>query len=230
MPRTTRRRPLTDEQRAQRRARDREQFEQAVRALLTSDGWERWVRTRRTFRRYSLNNQLLIALQRPDATRVAGFRAWLRLNRCVRKGEKGIQIFAPCTVKQRDGHGRVVLDEHGRPRTRTLFKLTSVFDVAQTEQLPNTEPAPLDPPRVELVGDSHRDLLAPLESLAVELGYRVEQRELPEGGPGGWCDRRARLIVVATGEPNARCGRSCTSSRTRWSAKQTSRSPTRTRR
>ena len=136
MPRTTRRRPLTDEQRAQRRARDREQFEHAVRALLTSDGWERWVRTRRTFRRYSLNNQLLIALQRPDATRVAGFRAWLRLNRCVRKGEKGIQIFAPCTVKQRDEHGRVVLDEHGRPRTRTLFKLTSVFDVAQTEQHP----------------------------------------------------------------------------------------------
>jgi N-terminal domain of anti-restriction factor ArdC len=95
MPKTTQHPRLTDDQRAERRARDREQFEDAVRALLTSDGWERWVRTRRAFRRYSLNNQLLIALQRPDATRVAGFRAWLRPNRCVRKGEKGIGSSPP---------------------------------------------------------------------------------------------------------------------------------------
>ena len=61
----------------------------AVEQLRTSDGWQAWlrVRARTGLRRYSLRNQLLIALQDPDATRVAGFRAWLALGYCVRRGE-----------------------------------------------------------------------------------------------------------------------------------------------
>lgn len=54
----------------------------------------RWLKVRKVHG-YSMNNQLLIALQKPDATRVAGFGAWLKLGRCVRKGEKAIKIFAP---------------------------------------------------------------------------------------------------------------------------------------
>ncbi|MFL5911769.1 MAG: ArdC family protein [Gaiellaceae bacterium] len=54
---------------------------------------------------------MLIAMQRPDATRVAGFRAWLKLNRCVRKGEKGIRIFAPMSVFAKDDTGAAVFDE-----------------------------------------------------------------------------------------------------------------------
>jgi hypothetical protein len=61
---------------AQRRQEAREQLERAVEALAHSEGWQAWVRTRATFRRYSLHNTILIAMQRPDATRVVGYRAW----------------------------------------------------------------------------------------------------------------------------------------------------------
>ena len=202
---TRTKRRLSDAERAERRSRDRETFEAAVRELYTSDGWLRWARTRAVFRRYSVGNQILIAMQRPDATRVAGFRAWLKLNRCVRKGERGIRIWAPCTVKARDPEsGEQLHDEHDAERTTTFFKLTAVFDVAQTEPLPNTEPVPLEPPGFALVGDTHADLIAPLTTLGEQLGYNVELRELPAGGPGGWCDRRpsVREIVVATGAAN----------------------------
>ena len=82
-------RRLTDAEREARRRADRERLEEAARALLSSEGWQRWVRVRATngLARYSLGNQLLIALQRPDATYVAGFRAFLDLNRCVRRGD-----------------------------------------------------------------------------------------------------------------------------------------------
>ena len=86
--------PLTEEERAQKRAADREYVQQAVEALRTSDGWRRWLATRAVFHRYSLTNQLLIAMQRPTASRVAGFRKWLQLGYCVSKGEKAIRIWA----------------------------------------------------------------------------------------------------------------------------------------
>jgi hypothetical protein len=91
MPRRTR---LTEEERERRRAADREFVQQAVAALRSSEGWHRWRATRRHFRSYSLRNQLLIAMQKPDATRVAGFKAWLALGYCVRRGEKALRIFA----------------------------------------------------------------------------------------------------------------------------------------
>jgi hypothetical protein len=68
----TPRRKLTDEERAARREQQRQLLDSAVRELLTSEGWTRWVRTRATFHRYSWRNTMLIAMQRPDATRVAG--------------------------------------------------------------------------------------------------------------------------------------------------------------
>ena len=70
---------LTESERAERRRADRQRLEQAARALLTSEGWQRWVRVRSTngLARYSFHNQLLIALQCPVASHVAGFRAFL---------------------------------------------------------------------------------------------------------------------------------------------------------
>src|SRR6202049_3819382 len=96
-------RKLTDAERAERRQADRDRLEQAARALLSSEGWQRWVRVRSTngLSRYSFGNQLLIAMQRPDATYVAGFRAFLALNRCVCKGERAIRILAPMSVRRR---------------------------------------------------------------------------------------------------------------------------------
>jgi|ERR1035441_440060 hypothetical protein len=90
------RRTLTDPERTERRKADRERLERAARELLISDGWRRWVKVRSTngLARYSFANQLVIALQRPDATYVGGFRAFRGLNRCVRKGEQGIRMLA----------------------------------------------------------------------------------------------------------------------------------------
>jgi N-terminal domain of anti-restriction factor ArdC len=73
---------------AERREEARRQLERAVEALAQSEGWRAWIRTRSTFRRYSLHNTILIAMQRPDATHVAGYRAWQRLGRQVRRGEQ----------------------------------------------------------------------------------------------------------------------------------------------
>lgn len=90
-------RGLTDEERARRREADRQRSMEAVEALQSSEGWQNWLASRRHFHRYSLANQLLIAMQCPHATRVAGFRAWLKLGYCVRKGEKAIRIWVPMT-------------------------------------------------------------------------------------------------------------------------------------
>lgn len=160
---------------------------------------QRWVKTRRCFHRYSLNNQLLIALQRPGATHVAGFRAWLKLNRCVRKGERGIRIFAPMTIRDKDAAGDVALDPAtGEPATRTLFKLAAVFDVSQTEPLQDTEPVPLEPPTQPIEGDSHRELLPRLEDLAAQIGFGVEYRDLAAVACDGWCDAEEKRIVVSS--------------------------------
>lgn len=204
MAKTIRRR-LTDEERAQRRAEDRERLQRAARELLTSDGWRRWieVRARNGLARYSLGNQLLIALQAPDARFVAGFHAWKGLGRRVSKGQRGIRILAPMPVRDRgDSDGSAEgEDDKG---ARTLFKSVAVFDVAQTEALPGREPVALEPPTQPITGDSHAHLIAPLARLAGELGFQVEHRSL-NGSADGWCDPQAKRIVVNAALPaNAR--------------------------
>ena len=145
--------PLTPEQRDARRREQLEQLRQATSALLTSEGWQRWLRTRSRFHRYSLRNTLLIAFQCPHATHVAGFRKWLELGRCVRKGEKAIRIFAPVRYRRRDTEQS---DENEAGEQLVGFKLAAVFDVSQTEPLPGVDPAPLDPPGQPVSGDSSR--------------------------------------------------------------------------
>jgi hypothetical protein len=108
----------------QRRAQ-LEQLRQATNELLTSEGWQRWLRTRSRFHRYSLRNTLLIALQCPEATHVAGFRKWLELGRCVRKGEKGIRIFAPVSYRRRESEQTAEAESE---RQLVGFRLVAVFD------------------------------------------------------------------------------------------------------
>lgn len=202
MPRQPTRKPLTAAERDARRVADRDRLEQAARALLTTDGWQRWIQVRATngLSRYSVSNQLLIAVdcwsRGITPTYVAGFRAFLDLNRCVRKGSKAIKILAPCPVKQRDE-----LDEDPGEK-RIFFRTVPVFDVCMTDPLPGKDPVPLQPPAEPITGDSHRHLIAPLTDLAGELGYTVEVRDLPDGGPGGWCDPKAKQIVIASGPAN----------------------------
>jgi hypothetical protein len=162
-----RRRQLTDDERAELRSKERELMDKAVRSLLTSDGWQRWVRIRAMFRQYSAANTWLIAMQMPDATRVAGFRTWLKLNRCVRKGERAIRILAPQTVRLHDEHAD---SEHDQAETRLFFRVVPVFDRGQVDPRPDRDQAPLQPPREPITGDSQAHLLEPLETLTSELG------------------------------------------------------------
>jgi hypothetical protein len=110
MARRSKSKQPTDEERDARRQADRERIEQAARALLTTEGWQRWIKLRASngLSRYSLGNQMLIAIdchaRGITPTYVAGFRAFLALNRCVRKGEKAIRILAPVAIKCRDEH------------------------------------------------------------------------------------------------------------------------------
>jgi len=195
---------LSDAEKAARRRADRERIEHAARELLSSDGWKRWIRVRATngLARYSLRNQWLIAVECHSRgitpTYVAGFRAFLALNRCVRKGERAIRILAPIGVKERDEHG----EETGTKRI--VFRSVPVFDVSMTDPLPGTEAVPLAPPSEPIDGDSHARLIPALVALARELGYTVKTRPLPESGPGGWCDRKRRQVVIADGPANRR--------------------------
>jgi hypothetical protein len=201
MARRFNRKPLTDDERAARRKADRDRIEQAARALLTTDGWQRWIKVRATngLARYSLGNQMILAIEayRRGITLsyVAGFRAWLQLNRVPRKGE-GIRILAPVTVTDRDEHD----EKNGG--TRAFFKTVTVWDVSGTDPIPGTEPVPLTPPAEPITGDSHQPLIAPLLAHAAEIGYAVEIHDLPEHRPGGWCDTKRRQIVVANGSSN----------------------------
>jgi len=191
-------RKMNEAERAARRADDRQRLEQAARALLSSEGWQRWVavRARNGLARYSFGNQLLIAAQNPEATYVAGFRAFLELNRCVRKGERAIRILAPMSFRNREvdsaDHQPSSEDEQ---RARTLFRAVPVFDVSQTDPLADMEPVPLDSPQQPIQGATHAHLIPPLTQLAAELGYSVDTRPL-NGPVGGWCDYQKREIVT----------------------------------
>src|SRR3954465_8460588 len=140
----TNKRRLTEAERDQRRARDRQRLTDACEQLLGSDGWQRWVRARARngLRRYSVSNLGLILLANPDASFVAGFKAWLELGYCVRKGEHAIWIFAPRPPRPCNRESAAETYEDQR---RVRFRAVPVFDRAQVEPLDGRQPAPLEP-------------------------------------------------------------------------------------
>jgi hypothetical protein len=191
------RRRLTDEERDERRRADRERLQKSAEQLLSSDGWQRWVRVRSQagLARLSLSNQLLVAIARPDATFVAGFKAWLRLGYAVRKGERAVAIIAPVPIQDRDKATGAETDN-----ARLLFKTVVVFDRAQVDPIEGRDHAPLGPPCEPLTGDSHVRLLGPMRGFAESLGFSVSFEAIP-GETGGWCDQKARRIVVDADVP-----------------------------
>src|ERR1700760_545278 len=139
--RAVQRRPLSDAEREQRRAEQRQLVTDAVEQLRSSDGWRGYLRARRHFHTYSVGNQLLIALQRPDATRVAGFRTWLTLGYCVRKGATSIKIWARCDPSQAKLKAWRTAGADPDQQPKSFYRLVSVFDVADVDPLP----PPADP-------------------------------------------------------------------------------------
>ena len=124
-----------------------EQLEQGVQELFDSDRYQAFLDCMAKFHRYSTNNTILIHMQRPGATMVAGYQAWKRDHgRYVRKGEKGIRILAPAPYRVKMEKDRldpntheIVMDEKGNPVRDTVtvekpsFRVVSVYDVTQTE-------------------------------------------------------------------------------------------------
>ena len=97
-----------------------------VRDLFNSERWKNYLDFLSKFHRYSANNTIAIFLQRPTASLVASFSDWRRKGRQVRKGEHGIKILAPHTIKDVD-------DETGEIKQRLGFHLAYCFDVSQTD-------------------------------------------------------------------------------------------------
>ena len=124
-----------------------EKLEQGIKELFESEKYKTYLNTMSKFHNYSFNNTMLIAMQKPDATLVAGFKAWQKnFDRYVKKGEKGIRILAPAPYKIKEEQekldpvtGEIMLDKNGMPITEEVeikipaFRVVPVFDVSQTD-------------------------------------------------------------------------------------------------
>jgi N-terminal domain of anti-restriction factor ArdC len=147
------------------------------------------------FHTYSLNNQFLIAAQCPTATRVAGYQAWRRIGRWVRRGERGIVILAPITRRRGDVlTGDDALDDTEQtPVARVLgFRTTHVFDVLQTDG----EPFP--PLAQDAVGDPGVHLAA-LERAIADAGVKLTQ--VADLGGAHGCSRPGQIAVLESLTP-----------------------------
>lgn len=125
-------------------------IEQGIQSLFQSDRYAQYLRTMSRFHRYSVNNTMLIYMQKPGATLVAGFNKWRdQFSRNVMRGEKGIKIIAPTPFKKkieeekldpdtkipmRDADGSIIIEE--KEIKIPMYKVVSVFDVSQTEGKP----------------------------------------------------------------------------------------------
>ncbi len=165
------------------------QLSEGISALTNSDEWVRHLDVQSRFHRYSFGNAVLIAAQLPEATQVAGFRAWLRLGRNVRKGEKAIWILAPMGTK------KPAEDGSGEDRVIVGFKYVPVFDVSQTEG--EALPAVCR----QLMGAEPVMCFGRLTDAADALGYSVEPSELPDGVNGDCSFELRRLRVECRNSP-----------------------------
>lgn len=165
-----------------------EQLEAGVTAVFESDAYKAYLKCMSKFHNYSLNNTLLIALQRPDASLVCGYQAWKKDHgRQVRKGEKGIKIIAPCKYKveleEKDDDGNQKIAEY------TGFKIATVFDVAQTEgkELPSIGVN-------ELAGDvgGYRKLFNALTEICPVPIYT---EDIQNGAKGYYSDAERKIVI-----------------------------------
>ncbi len=164
-------------------------LQDAVAEIVSGDDWKQMLKIASKFHRYSFNNHLMIFLQRPDATVVAGFNRWKSLGRSVRRGEKGIAIFAPCRYKTKVetdiGEEQTVQQIRG-------FRVVHVFDISQTEgdDLPD-----LDAVRPKLLdADAPEGIWDALVSQANEAGFEVVRNR--RGSENGYCDFSSKQIAV----------------------------------
>ena len=183
-----------------------EKLENGIRELQSSEAYRHYLDVMGRFHHYSASNCLLIAMQRPDATRVAGYSAWdKQFQRHVKRGEKGIKIIAPApytVLKQRVKYdsetGKPVLDQNGKPETEIVnvmvenYKITTVFDVSQTEgkELPEVVH--------ELKADveNYKKFLSAIEKISP---VPIEFSEISGSSAKGYYDQIEKKIVIRSG-------------------------------
>ena len=197
---------LTSEKPAEKLKEITDRLEQGIAELFDSERYREYLKVMSKFHNYSFNNTLLIAMQKPDASLVAGFSAWKNnFGRNVMKGQKGIKIIAPSPFKIRqevekiDPHTqKPIIGKDGKPVTEEkevkipAYKVVSVFDVSQTEgkELPDIA---VD----ELTGDvdRYKDFFAALEKTSpVPIAF-----ENIEGGSHGYYHLEDKRIAINEG-------------------------------
>lgn len=181
-------------------------LERGVKELFTSDMYTEYLDTMSKFYNYSFNNTVLIAMQKPEATLVAGYQAWQKkFGRYVKKGQRGIRIIAPTPIKLREEVEKYDPDTHelilrpdGQPETEEVvsiiprFQVTTVFDVSQTDGKPL--------PEIEA-----KELLGSVENFetfmkALEMVSPVSvQYDQIEGQAKGYYDNERKEIVIREG-------------------------------
>ena len=183
-----------------------DRLEAGIQALFESEQYKAYLTAMSKFHNYSFNNTLLIAMQKPDASLIAGFSAWKNnFGRNVMKGQKGIKIIAPSPFKIKQEMEKIdphtqkpVIGKDGKPVTEEkeitipAYKVVSVFDVSQTEgrELPDIA---VD----ELTGDvdRYKDFFAALEKTSpVPIGF-----EKIEGGAHGYYHLENKRIAIDEG-------------------------------
>ena len=197
---------LTSEKPAEKLKEITDRLEQGITELFESERYREYLRVMSKFHNYSINNTLLIAMQKPDASLVAGFSAWKNnFGRNVMKGQKGIKIIAPSPYKIKQEMQKIdphtqkpVIGKDGKPVTEEkevtipAYKVVSVFDVSQTEgkELPDIA---VD----ELTGDvdRYKDFFAALEKTSpVPIAF-----ENIEGGSHGYYHLEDKRIAINEG-------------------------------
>ena len=169
-----------------------------VRSVWESEEWAKWLRTLAKFHDYSLNNTMLIAMQMPEATRVASYRSWQRdFGRHVKRGERGIEVLVPMVVKSKLGNDEQATqdDEENAERKRLLgFKVGHVFDVSQTEG----EPLPEIASQVSADVNDFDSLMGAIEAVS---SYPIEVVDGLPPETNGLFSRRMGYIAVRKGMP-----------------------------
>ena len=180
-----------------------DKLEQGIKELFESEKFKEYLTTMSKFYNYSFNNTLLIAMQKPDATLIAGYTSWQRnFDRHVMKGEKGIKILAPAPYKAQEEREKIdpttqkpVLDADGKPVTETVevmrpaFKVVSVFDVSQTDgkELPDIA--------VDELTGSVENYAAFFETLKQESPVPVTFEDIPGGAKGYFSHAENRIAI-----------------------------------
>ena len=180
-----------------------DKLEQGIKELFESERFKEYLRTMSKFYHYSFSNTLLIAMQKPEATYVAGYTSWQRnFDRQVMKGEKGIKILAPAPYKAKEERERIdpstqkpVLDADGNPVTETVevmrpaFKVVSVFDISQTDgkELPDII--------VDELSGSVENYTAFFEALKQESPVPISFEDIPGGAKGYFSPVENRIAI-----------------------------------